>query len=354
MALKFKCSNCDEDIISGFTLILASLIVCGLMGIGSVCLATGGKWEKKTDMPTERFGHSASVVDGKIYVIGGAKLDWTPLSIVEVYDPASDTWEKKSDMPTARWYLDTAVVDGMIYAVGGAKAGWVNLSTVELYNPVSDTWEKKAAMPTARRTPALAAVNGRIYAIGGTNGVRVLETVEEYDPCANIWNSKSDMPTARYAVYAGVVDGKIYVVGGGDQHDNQLSIVEEYDPLGDTWQRREDMAVARYGMDVCVIDRKLYAIGGAIKGTMGYPPLPDVEMYDPALDRWTDGNDMPTARWGHSANAVDGKIYSIGGTSSATFRPFPLSIVEEYTPEGLSVPSQVKLTTTWGSVKHGR
>jgi hypothetical protein len=46
----------------------------------------GGKWERKADMPTERYALSASGVNGKIFVIGGRKVQ-EPLSIVEAYDP---------------------------------------------------------------------------------------------------------------------------------------------------------------------------------------------------------------------------------------------------------------------------
>ena len=71
-------------------------------------------------MPTAREMLSSSVVNGKIYVIGGGKTGGTMASTVEEYDPATDTWTKKADMPTARWRLSTRAVNGKIYAIGGA------------------------------------------------------------------------------------------------------------------------------------------------------------------------------------------------------------------------------------------
>lgn len=60
-------------------------------------------WTTRTFMPTARWSHSISVVDGKIYVIGGSSnYGRGALSTLEVYDPATDTWSTKSDMPTAR------------------------------------------------------------------------------------------------------------------------------------------------------------------------------------------------------------------------------------------------------------
>ena len=58
-------------------------------------------------------------------------------------------------------------------------------SIVEAYNPVTDTWTQKADMPTARSHSGAAAVNGLIYVIGGdiTSGIpaAVIPTVEAYD-----------------------------------------------------------------------------------------------------------------------------------------------------------------------------
>ncbi len=63
-------------------------------------------WAQKTDMPIKIYQPSTSVVDDKIYVIGGwyAIGEWNPqweaLTRVDVYDPVTDTWTQKADMPT--------------------------------------------------------------------------------------------------------------------------------------------------------------------------------------------------------------------------------------------------------------
>ena len=92
-------------------------------------------WTKKADMPTARTLPSASTVNEKIYAIGGLLFPgWTPVSAVEVYDPATDTWTGKSDMPTSR-EAPTSVVNGRIYAIGGGPLAGLPLSTVEEYTP---------------------------------------------------------------------------------------------------------------------------------------------------------------------------------------------------------------------------
>jgi len=140
-------------------------------------------WEKKADMLTARQGVSSSVMDGKIYAIGGGGGE------VEEYDPKADSWTKKAPMPTARANLSTCEVDGKIYAIGGQNGMGEVFSTVEVYDPAKDTWMTEVSMPTARAFLSVCAVNGKLYSIGGTTDSfvepkvdwPVLGTVEEYD-----------------------------------------------------------------------------------------------------------------------------------------------------------------------------
>ena len=149
-------------------------------------------WTSKADMPTPTAWPSASAVNGRIYVIGGsaggpgASQWYQGTSTVEEYDPATDTWTPKADMPTARTALSTSVVNGRIYAIGGRFGNNSSaFSTVEEYDPATDIWTPKADMPTQRLRMTTSVVNGRIYAIGGSGtsgGPDAIATVEEYDP----------------------------------------------------------------------------------------------------------------------------------------------------------------------------
>ena len=143
------------------------------------------QWTQKANMPTVRSSFSTCVVDGKIFVIGGSlRLEMDEygdlsLSTVEMYDPETDTWEGKANMPTVRSNVSVSVVDGKIYAIGGVKTkkyqvprGFGHeskeLPTVEMYDPATDTWTQKADMPTPRKTKT-CVVDGKIYAIGGSS-----------------------------------------------------------------------------------------------------------------------------------------------------------------------------------------
>ncbi len=312
-----------------------SLVLVLALGLASVSLAAEGTWKKKADLPTARMHLSTSVVNGKIYSIGGGPRAQVSVSTVEEYDPATDTWTTKSPMPTPRFALSTSVVNGKIYAIGGAGGGPPGLRTVEEYNPATDSWTQKANMLTPRFSFSTSAVNGKIYAMGGgvPAGSRV---VEEYDPATDTWTRKASMPTGRYGVFTSVVNGKIYAVGGVVSFPTISSRVEEYDPVTDTWTRKADMLTSRAYSATSVVNGQIYAMGGAIVNPDN-PPVPTVEVYDPVTDTWTRKADMPIPKTVFSTSVVNGKIYAIGG-SGAGFPWSPaLATVEEYDPNSFVV-----------------
>ena len=315
--------------IGHFRRVLTSVMLCGVLNTAPMALAAGESWTTRADMPTPRWGLSASVVDGKIYAIGGGQSPFGALlSQMEAYDPVTDTWTKKADMPTRRCFLSTSVVEGKIYAIGGDISANVDTSTVEEYDPATDTWTRRADMPTVRCVLSTSVVNGKIYAIGGLQDPEnlPLAVVEVYDPSTDTWTQKADMSQARHGLSTSVIDGKIYAIGGNTS-GQAVSTVEVYDPATDNWTRKADMPTARGSLSTCVVNGKIYAIGGCPRS--GWGVLSTVEEYNPATDTWTAKPDMPTARLMHSTSVVDGKIYAIGG--SVEYWPWtPCAAVEEY------------------------
>ena len=128
------------------------------------------------DMPTPRWGLSTSVVNGKIYAIGGTPNGRESLRTVEVYDPITNNWTQKTDMPTPRWGLSTSTVNGKIYSVGGTQNGRDALQTVEVYNTVTDTWTKAPDMPTSRGNLSTSSVNGKVLCHRRIAGIAATRT----------------------------------------------------------------------------------------------------------------------------------------------------------------------------------
>lgn len=103
-------------------------------------------WASKAEMPTGRMVLSTCAVDGIIYAIAGSlgpgETKGSPgVSTVEAYDPVTNTWAAKADMPTPRGAMSTSVVNGRVYAIGGSEfwygvgTGGEDYPTVEEYYP---------------------------------------------------------------------------------------------------------------------------------------------------------------------------------------------------------------------------
>lgn len=223
---------------------------------------TTDTWTTLADMPTPRAYVSTTVVDGIIYAMGGIqepgpRSNFEGVPAVEAYDPATNTWTALADILTPRAGLHASVVNGKIYAMGGAvDINSPGLPTVEVYDPATNTWATKADMLTPRVILATSVVEGIIYAIGGTlessgSTWPAISTAEAYNPATDTWTALADMPTARAWIGTSVVDGIIYVIGGAERFlANGLSTVEAFTPVGVT-------AVSPQG--------KLTAIWGSIK-----------------------------------------------------------------------------------------
>jgi hypothetical protein len=81
-------------------------------------------------------------------------------------------------MPTPRFYLSVGVANRILYAVGGyvsegkgVPSGEIPPSIMEAYDPRSNSWTKKTPLPGNRNFVALGEVSGILYAVGGIHYV---------------------------------------------------------------------------------------------------------------------------------------------------------------------------------------
>jgi hypothetical protein len=315
------------------TIMILAILVLAL-GLATMSLAVDDTWTKKADMPTARVFAGGCVLDGKIYVIGGAPSA-SATSAVDMYDPIADTWTRMANMPSARCYHATCTFEGNVYAFGGTPGVWSSANkNVYVYDPQIDSWTQKADMPYAIGSSGIVVVDNVIYLIGGMLSASSppVQTVMAYNPMTETWTQKADMPTARSGLSTSAVNGKIYAIGGCKQDWQTFSykIVEVYDPSTNTWTSKQDMPTARWGLGACVVKGSIYAIGGCSNGLQASTAN---EVYDPATDTWTTKSPMQQKRYGLYVGLVRDKIYAIGGSV-----PPMLSTVEEY-DTGLGVPS---------------
>ena len=309
----------------------------------------GDTWEvQETPIPSQRVEFTTSVMDGKIFVIGGTLWDdrarrGRVLRTVEEYDPITNRWKIRADMRIGRSNLASSAVNGKIYAIGGSVQMLWTRKHVEEFDPATDTWETKSDMLEPRSTRSAHVVDGKVYVFGGASD----GSSEAYDPMADRWEKVAPVPKRRWGYSTSVVDGKIYAIGGMKlRPEKYYRTVEVYDPATNTWEKRADMPTARCCLSANTVNGIIYAISGGDESGI----LTTVEAYDPTTDTWEQLADMPEPRAGRSG-VIDGKIYLFSGgvvfaRSLFIYTP-PFRLPRSVNPIG-------KAATTWGRVKAGR
>lgn len=307
---------------------------------------SGEGWAYKTPITSPRAYSASGVVDGKIYVIGGAYSKTEISDVVDMYDPETDAWQSRQSLPEPIHGAAAGVIGGKIYVAGG-QTQYTTLGmpkkTLFVYDPATDSWEQKAPMPTARGYLSAAVVDGKLYAIGGTSAwPNRTGKVEMYDPDTDSWQTKAPMPTARSGFCAEALNGKIFVMGGVDA-SGYKDVLEVYDPATDTWIEKMEMPQTRSIFGSAVVNDLLYAYGGALDDVT---PLLNIIQYGPETDSWAETDDMPELKAAFASAVADNCIYGIGGALLPFFTGGPGPKVSETVLQ--YCPSEVNATVELG------
>ena len=102
----------------------------------------------------------------------------------------------------------------------------------------------------------------------------------------------------------------------------------------------------RAGMSLCSMENKLYLFGGSGKHAQCFN---DLYTFDPKSASWTNCNDftdleqIPKKRAGHSMTLVGTKLFIIGGSHSLNYLNDVYELITEPLPEWDFVPTQEKI-----------
>jgi hypothetical protein len=201
-------------------------------------------------MPTGRmlnpaeFGPSVLLFDGRVL-----RSWWPP----QVWHPSTGKWQAigpfvqpDRGFPDHSPHSLVLLADGRAAAVG-MLGGGTDPSMLELFDPASDSWTRGPSPATLRARPEVVLLpDGRVLAAGGhkeildqpgeTNRWGYVALADLYDPVANRWRSVAPMPIAReyHALTILAPDGRVIVTAGtgepgagGEGTDNR---VDAYEP----------------------------------------------------------------------------------------------------------------------------
>ncbi len=126
-------------------------------------------WSEGQPLPTPKQGGTAAIVQGKIYVIGGrtgAGDTGQPTKSVDIYDPQKNSWASGKAMTEAKTGIQSTVIDNKIYVVGGAARSKAT-NSIEVYDPATETWSKMPSMKHPRTGHCVCSTGKNIFIIGG-------------------------------------------------------------------------------------------------------------------------------------------------------------------------------------------
>ena len=117
------------------------------------------EWQYKANIPHAVYQMGiATGANNNVYLFGGNDYTCTPLTMLQIYNPATDKWMYGTSMPTGRWGSGAAVgPDGNIYVIGGrgVGCGTQSLATVEMYRPSQGVWETRSPMTSRPRSTSM-------------------------------------------------------------------------------------------------------------------------------------------------------------------------------------------------------
>jgi N-acetylneuraminic acid mutarotase len=313
-------------------------------------------WTAVAKLPHPSNFVMGAFVNGKIYIVGGYAQGYETYP-VWIYDPATNQWSAGATPPNggALWGSAT-VLDGKIYTIGGDSAD------VDIYDPATNTWHATADYPLhGILFPACGGFNGEIYCAGGLdsdNNETPVSSAFAYNQATGSWSAITPLPIALGDSQHTAANGQL-LLSGGIGPKGITSQGYSYTP-GKGWTALPNLPHAVEAGGGGCGPGGFYIAGGTGKG---YEHQAYAEVLPGYSDCGGSGNDVPwlsvspstaTLQPGQSLtptvtlNAADPSVSTVTqpGTYTAQIN------VEADTPHQLSVPVTMTVTPpkSWGEV----
>ena len=305
-----------------------------------------GHWTQAAPMAMPRSEVTAVAAGGQIFVFGGVHRGYT-VDRVEAYDPVADRWRNVAPLPVPLDHTFAVTVGGSVYVFGGSLSATSEVTGDSLqemmkttnwdfspraamwrYDLASDSYTRLANMPLNRLCHSAVLIGQHIHVVGGQGsnpGVMM-----RYDLATGTWDFLPGMPSFREHLAVAEIGGRIYAAGGRwpDPTDPASSFIfgvkntganEVYDPGTFEWSPRAALPTPRGACYGAALGGRLWVAGGEVLDSADRATNAEVEVYDPATDRWLVAPDMPTARHGLGLAGHDGRLYAVGGGPLAAF-----------------------------------
>ena len=193
-------------------------------------------WEKGGEIPAERKRAGAAAVEykGKLYLIAGITHGHQSgtNSMFDCYDPATKSWTTLQDAPHIRDHCFASIINDKLYVVGGRNTSFRDpenkipffaktVLDVDVYDFTTAKWSTlPSRLPLGSGGGNLVNLNNVLYYMGGERATETERNAPRkntfyLDPSTSLqWIETDSLHFARNGVAASVLNNKIYVAGG--------------------------------------------------------------------------------------------------------------------------------------------
>ncbi len=305
--------------------------------------------------PVDRFGASATVNNGYLYMAGGCigDLDCNNAANTVEYaalgaDGSVGTWATTTSLPADRVYGRLEQAGGTLYYIGGqddSKAAQSAIyyatpgvnGTISSWSTASSGIGDTASAASSARTQFGATVwNNRIYVVGGYDGTNTSTNTIFVSPqlnsggniSADTWSVSTSFNVPRNGPTAMAYANNLYVLGGHDGtnflSDVQYNQIKADGSLETTWNYTASLPRNVSHADGFAANGYMYLLGGrqtdihCTSNTYVAPISANTSVASgnkpTGLGEWFLTNERFTAeRAAHSAVYNNGKAYLLGG-----------------------------------------
>ncbi len=153
-----------------------------------------GQWRQLADAPRPRDHFHAAIIDGKIYAAAGRRSSAATnqtfqltVAEVDVFDLQANRWSTlppTANIPTPRAGAGATVLNGRLIVLGGESPQPLAHANVEELDPATGRWTALRPLASGRHATQAVLHGGRIYLASGsrTQGATEVDTQEIYTP----------------------------------------------------------------------------------------------------------------------------------------------------------------------------
>jgi hypothetical protein len=338
--------------------LVGACVLLGVLGSALPAAATTLSWSTQAALPENLAEAQGLSLGNTLYVFGGFyNTRWQATKHAYAYNAADDRWQRLADMPEATTHAAIAADGATIYLLGGYVGNNPGGSTrnVWLYDVAGNTWSRGTPLPADRGGGAAAIVDGKLHFFGGATrraGSRESTNDKAEHWVLDLrngggWQRKANMPNPRNHLAGAALDGKIYALGGQHRENEGTTAqrqVDVYDPATNKWSRAADLPSAAGHLGIHVLDGKLIVVGGSTNGCGSGCASDQVLSYDPASNSWSPLTALPAKRKTPVLGDIGGRLVVAGGGApnpvNTTYLSSPLSSTPTEVPTDAPLPSE--------------